>query len=548
MIRLYLGSVNVTYGYNQTYDISIPQIWELPLIGVLPDAISCEVHEEKNGEYELTMTYVSTGTNADKIATDYIIGVECPLRDSIGENYFRIYHIDRDLGGHMSISARQVAGDLSYFAVTRGGLSEISPISGGILTFAGSDITHAYTAWLRHATNARIYFSFSGDAEYDTETAGVGFQMDFCTGTSTRAYLGGEELQGYDLTARQAFPGCTYVWDKWDIGLWQSRGQARDQQITYGTNMANLGADDDLDGVYTYVSAFYLETDGTSFKKHVSSLYSTNYASLFSFARTKMIDCSSEVVSQYPEGATTAQITALLNKYAKAERDRINAQGVPVRSITVDVVEASISGVYLCDTLPVLYKRNGISVNTRMEIVSYTWDVLMQRYTELTLGTIQMDLAKEIARQKPVSISGLQTNVATLQGSVKAARTAVDDLAEDVAEIIVATDSGGSGRYAKAIKFSDGTMICSIQVDYSGAISTGWGSMYYSASINLGSWPVAFTGVPYVTIGLRANTDCLPGSIKNASATSAGTTYIYRPASTTSATCQVVVTAIGRWQ
>lgn len=547
-INLYDSDVTVAYSYNSTYDIYTPTSWALDPVCSLPDTVSCFVREEKNGVYELVLSYVASGTNAAELQTDRILGVYCPLRDSIGENYFRIYHIDRDLGGHMSISARQVAGDLSYFAVTRGGLSEISPISGGILTFAGSDITHAYTAWLRHATNARIYFSFSGDAEYDTETAEIGFQMDFCTGTSTRAYLGGEDLQGYDLTARQAFPGCTYVWDKWDIGLWQNRGQARDQQITYGTNMANLGADDDLDGVYTYVSAFYLETDGTSFKKHVSSLYSTNYASLFSFARTKMIDCSSEVVSQYPEGATTAQITALLNKYAKAERDRINSQGVPVRSITVDVVEASISGVYLCDTLPVLYKRNGISVNTTMEIVSYTWDVIMQRYTELTLGTIQQDLAKEIAKQKPVSISGLQTNVATLQGSVKAARTAVDDLAEDVAEIIVATDSGGSGRYTKAIKFSDGTMIATIQVDYSGPISTQWGAMYYSNAISLGSWPVAFTGTPYVTIGLRANTDCLPGAIKNTSATSAGSTYVYRPASMTSATCQVIVTAIGKWQ
>lgn len=551
IINLYDGNVDVTYSYNSTQQIYTPTAWDMTAICVLPDAVACSVREEKNGAYELSMTYVATGTNADKIATDCILGVSCPLRDSVGENYFRIYRVEKDLGSHVQISARHVSNDLIYNAVTHGGLSEIAPVSGGIQTFAGSSVIHAYTAWLRHAANARIPFEFGGDAEVST-----GFQMDFCTATSVRAYLGGEDLQGYDKTARQAFPGCTYVWDKWEIDLYASRGQARNKQITYGTNLADLLSDDDTDGVYTYVVGFYLQSDGTEFKKYTGSLYATDYVSLFPVARIKMLDCSAEITNLYPEGATTAQITAVLNNFAKAERDRLNYAGVPIRSITVDVVEASISDVYLCDTLPVLYKRNGIEINTSMEIVSYTWDVIMQRYTEITLGAVQQDLAKEIVKNGSKSaVAGIQSNVATLQegyaevaGNVATIQSDLSDLADDVAGIIVATDAGGSGRYTKAIKFSDGTMIATIQVDYSGAISTQWGAMYYSASISLGNWPVAFTGTPYVTIGLRANTDCLPGSLKNVSATSAGTTYIYRPASTTSATCQVIVTAIGKWQ
>lgn len=541
MIKLYSGAVNVTYSHNTTLDIYIPTAWDMTFIGLLPDAISCDVHEEKNGAYELSMTYVSTGTNADKIATDCILSVYCPLRDSIGENYFRIYRIDRDLGGRMTISARQIAGDLMYFGATKHGTDDPD----GILVFADTYpyyIAESFTAWLRHASNMRIYFTFGGNAAFSTFAPNSGHFMDFCTGTSARAYLGGEDLQGNDRTALQLFPGCAYVWDKWDISLWKKRGQDRNIQITYGTNMAEMACDDDTDGIYTYVCAFYLQNDGTNFRKYVSSLYATNYVNLFAYGRIKMLDCSAEVTNKYPEGASTATITAYLNNLAEAERDAMNYAGVPVRSISIDVVEAAISGVYLCDTLPVLYKRNGIELNTRMEIVSYTWDVIMQRYTELTLGAVQMDLAKEIVKNgRSSAVAGLQSNVATLQDGYAKAMAAIED-------IIEATDSSGSGRYAKAIKFSDGTMICTIQKDYSGAISTQWGSIYYSSAISLGSWPVAFTGTPYVTIGLRANTDCLPGSLKNVSATSAGSTYIYRPASTTSATAQVVVTAIGKWQ
>lgn len=543
VIRIYKGKPNATYSYSSTYGVYIPTAWNLEELGVLPDVVSCEVHEEKNGAYELAMTYVSIGINAELIATDCILSVYCPLRKTIGENYFRIYRVEKDLGGHIVISARQIAGDLVYFGITKHGLDDVD----GIQVFSENYSSHGYedvsfSMWLRHASNMNIYFTFNGDATIPEFAPGGGHFMDFCTGTSARAYLGGEDLQGNDRTALQLFPGCAYVWDKWDISLWEKRGQDRNVQITYGTNMAEMACDDDTDGIFTYVCAFYLQNDGTNFRKYVSSLYATDYVSMFAISRIKMFDCSAEVTNKYPEGASTADITAYLNTLAKAERDAMNYAGVPVRNISIDVVEGAISGVYLCDTLPVLYKRNGIEINTRMEIVGYTWDAIMQRYTEITLGAVQMDLAKEIAKNgRSSAVAGLQSNVATLQDGYAKAMAAIEN-------IIVANDSGGSGRYAKAIKFSDGTMIATIQVDYSGAISTQWGSIYYSSAISLGSWPVAFTGVPYVTIGLRANTDCLPGAIKNVSATSAGSTYIYRPALTNSATCQVVVTAIGRWK
>lgn len=550
MTKLYSGAVNVTYSHNTTLDIYIPTAWDMTLLGVLPDAISCDVHEEKNGVYELTMTYVANGTNADKIATDCILGVSCPLRDSIGENYFRIYRVEKDLGGHVQISARHVSNDLIYNGVTHGGLSEVSPVSGGIQTFAGSSVSHAYTAWLRHAANAKIPFVFGGDAETST-----GFQMDFCTATSVRAYLGGEDLQGYDKTARQAFPGCTYVWDKWEIDLYASRGQARNKQITYGTNLADLLADDDTDGVYTYVVGFYLQSDGTEFKKYTGSLYATDYVSLFPVARTKMLDCSAEITNLYPEGATTAQITAVLNNFAKAERDRLNYAGVPIRSITVDVVEASISDVYLCDTLPVLYKRNGIEINTSMEIVSYVWDVITQRYAEITIGAIQNDLAKEIAQSGNNSaVSGLQSNVATLQegyasvaGTVATLQGDLSALAADVAGIIESAESNSSRRYTRYMKFADGSLICMVEVIHTGAISTKSGSMYYGSQITLGSWPVSFINTPYISLSVRSGTDSFAANVSGASNSSAGSTYLWSNVSKASQTYSVDVIAIGRW-
>lgn len=541
MIKIYSGKVTFEYSHNSTYDIDIPINWSMTLLGMLPDAITCEVREEKNGAYELSMTYVSVGVNSQLIATDCILGVECPLRSTIGENYFRIYRVERDLAGHMSISARQISGDLIYFGINKHGLDDPD----GIQVFADTYpefIAESFTAWLRHASNMRIYFTFGGNAAFSTLAPGSGHFMDFCTGTSARAYLGGEDLQGNDRTALQLFSGCAYVWDKWDISLWKKRGQDRNIQITYGTNMAEMACDDDTDGIFTYVCAFYLQNDGTNFRKYVSSLYATDYVSMFAISRIKMFDCSAEVTNKYPEGASTADITAYLNTLAEAERDAMNYAGVPVRNISIDVVEGAISGVYLCDTLPVLYKRNGIEINTRMEIVGYTWDAIMQRYTEITLGAVQMDLAKEIAKNgRSSAVAGLQSNVATLQDGYAKAMAAIEN-------IIVATDSGGSGRYTRYMKFSDGSLICMIEVTYTGAISTKSGSMYYGSQINLGSWPVSFTNVPYVSLSVRSGTDSFAANVSGASNSSAGSTYLWSNVSKASQTYSVDVIAIGRWK
>lgn len=555
MIKIYSGKVRFEYSHNSTYDIDIPVNWSMTLLGMLPDAITCEVREEKNGAYELSMTYVSAGVNSQLIATDCILGVECPLRSTIGENYFRIYRVERDLAGHMSISARQISGDLIYFGINKHGLDDPD----GIQVFADTYpdfIAESFTAWLRHASNMRIYFTFGGNAAFSTFAPNSGHFMDFCTGTSARAYLGGEDLQGNDRTALQLFPGCAYVWDKWNISLWKKRGQDRNIQITYGTNMAEMACDDDTDGIFTYVCAFYLQNDGTNFRKYVSSLYATDYVSMFAISRIKMLDCSAEVTNKYPEGASTADITAYLNTLAEAERDAMNYAGVPVRNISIDVVEGAISGVYLCDTLPVLYKRNGIEINTRMEIVGYTWDAIMQRYTELTLGAVQQDLAKEIVKNGSKSaVAGIQSNVATLQegyaevaGNVATLQSDLSALAADVAGIIKSAESSSSRRYTRYMKFADGSLICMVEVIYTGTISTQSGSMYYGSQINLGSWPVSFINTPYISLSVRSGTDSFAANVSGASNSSAGSTYLWSNVSKASQTYSVDVIAIGRWK
>lgn len=419
-LRLYRAYFSTTYETQNA--LKVPTGWRLQFLSVLPDAISCEVREELNGQYEAEIIYPATGfqhsTYEDtSIGLEKILGIKCPLRDSISENLFRIYRVDRDLGGYFHIYARQLSYDLNHFAATKDG---ISAVTGGITNFADSYGVHSYGMNLRAISNMDIPFAFGGDAEYDTSITGAGFQQDWSTCTSIRAYLGGEELTGYDLSALRRFGG-EFEFSRFDVNLWEERGQDRDVTVTYGTSMMGLDSVDSSEGVYNAVCCFSTETDGAYYKKHTATANCQHMGGL-TYRSVKIIDCSSDVMEKYPDGATDAQIDALLLSLANEEAKRIDSPSGLTRKITIDVAESELNGVYLGDTIRVLYIRNGLSLDDRLKITSYTWDVFRQRYTSITVGPIQSSLAGEIID------AGGKADVLALQNVAASTQNAIQEL------------------------------------------------------------------------------------------------------------------------
>ena len=95
---------------------------------------------------------------------------------------------------------------------------------------------------------------------------------------------------------------------------------------------------------------------------------------------------------------------------------------------------------------------------------------------------------------------------------------------------IAESGSNANGRY---IKYADGTMICTKTVTHTGAMSTAWGNLYESSSVNLGSFAQEFVEIPNISV----------------TTTSAGITNFLRPNSDAdSKTRNVSVIAVGRWQ
>ena len=84
--------------------------------GALVDCISCEVTEERNGAYELTMEYPISGAHFDDMELRCIIMAQPNFNDD--PQAFRIYSITAPIDGKVTVLARHLSYDLSGIPVT----------------------------------------------------------------------------------------------------------------------------------------------------------------------------------------------------------------------------------------------------------------------------------------------------------------------------------------------------------------------------------------------------------------------------------------------
>ena len=82
-------------------------------IGALTDCLSCEVKEERNGSYELTLVYASKGIHAEEIQPNRVIKAKPNYNDN--PQLFRIYKVGKEMNGRFEVNAQHISYDLSGF-------------------------------------------------------------------------------------------------------------------------------------------------------------------------------------------------------------------------------------------------------------------------------------------------------------------------------------------------------------------------------------------------------------------------------------------------
>lgn len=332
-------------------------------IGPLTDCISCEVEEERNGTYELTIKYPVNGECFDEIAERMIIcAIPSPYREA---QPFRIYKISRPINGSITVYARHISYDLAGIPVMPFSAPGVATAMNGIKTNSAGE--NPFTFW----TN------MTSDTEFN-----------LLTPAAARTCLGGMTGSIIDIY------GGEYEWDKYTVKLYSQRGNDNGVSIRYGKNMTALDQDSDVGDTITGILPYW-QNENALVTCNPPVVYMDNPP----YQKSIPVDFSTEFESQ----PTPAQLLAVAEDYIDSHEIGSPSISTEVSFVHLDQMSgyeglAVLEACDLCDTVTVQYEKLG--VNTKAKIVKIRTDVLLEKYISVQVGTIKANVAQTIADQQ----------------------------------------------------------------------------------------------------------------------------------------------------
>lgn len=321
-------------------------------LGVL-DAMSCVVKEERNGAFELAMTYAANGIHAEDIQPNRFIMAKPNYTEPA--QIFRIYKVGKTINGKFTVNAQHISYDLS----------------GKIITTGTASSCVAACALLQ---------AQAGGFTIDTDKT-VTANFNIYAPASVRSYFGGKQGSLLDIY------GGEWKYNNYTASLKQARGADRSVVIRYEKNLTELSQQLDMSNLVTGIVPYYIDPNGN---KTVGAKVSTGLT--LDVTRDVAIDFSTDVD---PESSTA--IATQLANLANAYKNSHNLTTL-TNSITLDFVQSGqlTERVDLCDTVHIYFEALGITATAKC--IATTWDVLEGRYTSTTFGEARTNIADTIAQ------------------------------------------------------------------------------------------------------------------------------------------------------
>lgn len=319
-------------------------------IGRLADALSCVVTEERNGEYELEMTYPISGVNFSSIAVQNIILAKPNTFDD--PQPFRIYSITRPLEGIVTINARHVSYDLS-----------------GVIVDMGLTATSAGAALSQMAAHCSGIGNFTFTSDNATTA-------NWYTGAPAtfRSMMGGVEGSILDRF------GGEYHYDIWEVANMANRGADRGFTIRYGKNLIDIEQEEECANCYTGVKAFW-QKDGNT----IESLLVPTGINL-GYDRNLLIDATEDFETMPND--LSAYVEAYIDSH------ELTSPKVSINLSFQQIDKDYLERVTLCDTVHVYFESLGVDATAK--IITTVYDVLRDRYESLKIGSVRTTLADTI--------------------------------------------------------------------------------------------------------------------------------------------------------
>ncbi len=354
--------IPVLYGNRETKFVSNG-------IGRLSDATSCIITEERNGIFELQMSYPITGRFfADLVPGNFI---KAKNGNTSNQQIFSIYKISKPLNGIVTVNAEHITYQLNKIVT--------SPFT----ATSAADALHGF------ASNASTECPFRFWT--DKSTAG---DFTVTVPSSIRSKMGGSEGSVLDLY------GGEFEFDNYSVKLWNNRGSDNGVVLRYGKNITDIKQEENIQNTITGVHPFWTNSEGAYYELPCKVVVSSN-AQNFSSHRIIPLDCSSNFETKPTEEQLTACATGYLVN---------NKAGIPDVSITVSFVNleqteeykdiAILEEVNMCDTVTVYFEM--LDIQAKAKVVKTVYNVLKEQYDSIEIGEAKSNLSSNIANQNNI--------------------------------------------------------------------------------------------------------------------------------------------------
>lgn len=316
--------------------------------------ISCNVREELNGLYELSMEHpYDDYSKWRNIENDNIIYADTPK----GKQAFRIYKIVPSMES-ISVHARHIFYDLIDNFV------EFLSVSGTASSFmANLKSSLLYASPFEFSTNISATKTIS-----ITDSNPIQCLLDSGVESFIESF-GGELLR-----------------DNFNVAMNYSIGTDRGVQIRYSKNLIGLEVDEDISEVATRI--FGIGDGGLKLpERYIDSTRINEYAVPKVY---KFEDTSAKTVAQL-----RASVNNLLTQGIDIPLINIKAD-FQLLAKTAEYKDYSIlETVYLGDTVSVINPR--MNFNKKAKVISYEWDSLLNKYNSVELGDFVADLTSGLS-------------------------------------------------------------------------------------------------------------------------------------------------------
>lgn len=367
--------------------------------GFLSDCVSCVIKETLNGEYFLEMVYPLGGLHSEELERGRLIYA---LRDNDdNKQLFRISQIKINLvTRNMEIYAPHISYDLENYPI---------PVN--------------YTAkkesayeWLTYLQAFDFYdveqpFTFTGDitADYTTDAERMERQP-----RTVRGLL----LTDTDAIIDTYWPVIEFEFDNYEVKFLKHRGTDTGLEIRYGKNLTSLESDDATEPIYYgCVPQFRYDVGETPYyiygSKRSGSLFDDDdplkrALTIVDFTEQVTEDLQLELDGE-PTAAQKVQIAADLTTLATQWTTQNTIKTIVKQnkgaSVTLSYLDMSGAGIYtwngprpedvhadIGDTVTLVYG----DLVRQTEIVGIEYNVLKERYDNITVGQVRATLSKTI--------------------------------------------------------------------------------------------------------------------------------------------------------